>query len=78
MKTMNMNENCVAELIPVDYAVNALIVTAWAVATKRVQMQYRRSTIYNYHSSWDTDITSRQYMKLVIKYGKQVPSLRSV
>lgn len=35
MRTMNMDKNCVAELIPADYTVNALIVIAWAVATKR-------------------------------------------
>lgn len=35
LRTMNMDKSCTAELIPADYTVNALIVTAWAVATKR-------------------------------------------
>lgn len=35
IRTMNIDENCTAELIPADLTVNALIATAWEVANKK-------------------------------------------
>lgn len=35
IRTMNMDKQCTAELIPADYTVNALIATAWDVANNK-------------------------------------------
>ncbi|CAK9831261.1 Fatty acyl-CoA reductase wat [Anthophora retusa] len=78
LRTINMDKNCVAELIPADYTINALVVTASAVATKRFRTITNDPPICNYHSSWDTAITWGQYMNLAVKYGRQVPSMRTV
>ncbi|XP_076391889.1 fatty acyl-CoA reductase wat-like isoform X2 [Megachile rotundata] len=76
LRTMNMDKDRVTEMVPADYTVNALIVTAWAVATKHCRDN--DPPIYNYHSSWGTAITWGQYMDLAVKHGRQAPSVRSV
>ena len=35
IRTLNIDEDCTAELVPVDFTVNALIATAWDVANKK-------------------------------------------
>ncbi|XP_043266220.1 fatty acyl-CoA reductase wat-like [Colletes gigas] len=78
LRTMNMDKDCIAELVPADYTVNALIVAAWTVATKYSKGQTNDPPIYNYHSSWGNGITWGQYMNLAMKHGKEIPSVRSV
>lgn len=34
--------------------------------------------IYNYHSSWTNSLTWGQYIDLAFKYGKRIPSSRSI
>ncbi|XP_058793398.1 fatty acyl-CoA reductase wat-like [Phymastichus coffea] len=76
IRTMNMDGECVAELIPADLTVNALIATAWDVANSKNEDS--DPPIYNYHSSWSKGLTWRKYVDLAYKYGTKKPSIRSI
>ncbi|XP_076632053.1 fatty acyl-CoA reductase wat-like [Colletes latitarsis] len=78
LRTMNMDKDCIAEIIPADYTVNALIVAGWEVATKYSKGQTNDPPIYNYLSSWNTNITWAQYIDLGLQHGKEIPSIRSI
>ncbi|XP_024936806.1 fatty acyl-CoA reductase wat isoform X2 [Cephus cinctus] len=76
IRTLNIDPDCTAELVPVDYSVNALIATAWDVANNK--NNEANPPIYNYYSSSSENVTWGQYINLAMKYGKTMPSLRSM
>ncbi|KAL7300983.1 hypothetical protein TKK_0006260 [Trichogramma kaykai] len=79
VRTLYVDPECTAELVPVDLTVNALISTAWDVArsksTAEPNVEYPK--IYNYASTWDEPLTWGKYMDLAFKYGNMKPSKKA-
>uniref|UniRef100_A0A0C9PMV0 Fatty acyl-CoA reductase n=1 Tax=Fopius arisanus TaxID=64838 RepID=A0A0C9PMV0_9HYME len=76
IRTLQINKNCTAEIVPVDYTVNALISTAWDVANNKNEAA--DPPIYNYYSSWNNGISWGDYMELSMKYGMKMPAVRTL
>ncbi|XP_066584285.1 fatty acyl-CoA reductase wat-like [Prorops nasuta] len=76
IRTMNVDKNCIAELIPADLTVNALIATAWNVANNKNEAA--EPPIFNYYSTWNRAFTWSEYMNLAMKYGRRTPTTRSI
>ncbi|XP_012265217.2 fatty acyl-CoA reductase wat-like [Athalia rosae] len=77
IRTLNVNSDCVAEVIPVDLTVNALIATAWDVANgKNVASD---PPIYNYVATWENKgLTWGEYNDYALEFGTRTPSIRSI
>lgn len=70
------DKNINANIVPVDMTVNALIVSAYDVATKKAQQQFEAPfeiPIYNYVSSVQNPLTWGVFTDLNIAYGFDYP-----
>ncbi|XP_033210915.1 fatty acyl-CoA reductase wat-like isoform X2 [Belonocnema kinseyi] len=76
LRVVQADNSIRAELVPADFTVNALIASGWDVANKKNEND--DPLIYNYCSSWNSTISFEQYWNLALKYGKQIPSVKSV
>ncbi|XP_012270707.1 fatty acyl-CoA reductase wat-like [Orussus abietinus] len=76
IRAWKMDDNCTAELVPVDLTVNALIACAWDIAHSK--NEDANPPIYNYVAAWNKSLTWGKYVQLAFETGKHVPSMRSV
>ncbi|XP_044013795.1 uncharacterized protein LOC122856167 [Aphidius gifuensis] len=76
IRTLNIDKNCTAELVPVDYTVNALVASAWDIVNKKNEAA--DPPIYNYNSTWNNKITWGEYIDFAFEYGKKIPSIKSI
>ncbi|KAK2586496.1 hypothetical protein KPH14_011394 [Odynerus spinipes] len=77
IRVIQLDVHKTAQIIPVDLTVNALIAIAWDIANKKEKGD-TEAPIYNYHSSWTNRITWKLYTDLAFKFGKQIPSVKSI
>ncbi|CAH0389540.1 unnamed protein product [Bemisia tabaci] len=77
MRTSLTDPTKVADIIPVDYCVNAMISLAWDVATNRNEDSLD-IPVYNYVSSCDNPITWGDYVHYNMKYGTAMPCSRAI
>ncbi|KAK9500161.1 hypothetical protein O3M35_001474 [Rhynocoris fuscipes] len=72
--TLHADIECIANLVPVDMTVAALITSA----AEKIESQKRGSTLYNYVSSGDKPLKWREFKRLIEKHGDAVPPIRAV
>ncbi|XP_015586610.1 fatty acyl-CoA reductase wat isoform X2 [Cephus cinctus] len=77
LRTLYCDANINANIVPVDLAVNALIVSAWDVATQ-TNKRDDDMLIYNYVSSVEAPLTWGDYCETNLKYGHQYPLSNSI
>ncbi|CRL00357.1 CLUMA_CG013629, isoform A [Clunio marinus] len=79
LRTMHCNKNINANIVPVDMTVNALIVSAYDVATKKGLQNVETNEkpyeipIYNYVSSVQNPLTWGKFTDLNVKHGFKYP-----
>ncbi|KDR07123.1 fatty acyl-CoA reductase wat-like [Zootermopsis nevadensis] len=78
IKTLHGDAGVNADIVPVDMAVNAVIVSAWEVANKPRAHTADEIPLYNYVSSVQKPLTWGQFMDKVSRYGIHVPTVRTV
>ncbi|PNF42320.1 Fatty acyl-CoA reductase wat [Cryptotermes secundus] len=78
IRTVHIDGDKVANIVPVDMAVNALIVSAWEVANKPRAQSGDEIPVYNYVSSVQRPLTWEQFMEKSSRHGKKVPPMRGV
>ncbi|XP_034248660.1 fatty acyl-CoA reductase wat-like [Thrips palmi] len=81
MHTLNAGKKCIADLVPVDMAVNALLVAAWETATASTEVrssQPGKVPIYNYVSSVENRLTWGTFMALTSKWGWITPAQQAI
>ncbi|KAJ9576068.1 hypothetical protein L9F63_007033, partial [Diploptera punctata] len=77
IRTLILNKNAVADLVPSDMTVNALISSAWDVYNRK-RCGEEDIPIYNYVSSKENPIKWDEYIKMNSKHCWNVPFCRSV
>lgn len=65
-----------AELVPVDMCVNALLASAWDVASAATA--YDEPPVYNYVASPQNSITWKEYCDYSIRHGSKMPMHKSI
>ncbi|XP_066991212.2 fatty acyl-CoA reductase wat [Anabrus simplex] len=86
LKTLNCNEKCIANIVPVDMAVNALIASVWDIACNNNNNNNKNNNkgdkttvpIYNYVSSCDQPLSWGEFMNLAMTHGMAIPTIRSI
>jgi len=73
LHSLHCEENNVAEIVPVDLVVNAMIASAYKNINKTTKLP-----IYNYVSSCENSLTWKNFMHLSSAYGCQVPTIQSI
>ncbi|XP_044014386.1 fatty acyl-CoA reductase wat-like [Aphidius gifuensis] len=77
LKTALADPNVKANLVPVDYTVNALIACAWDIATQTTRRN-DDMLIYNYVSTNDAPVTWNEFsVNYCLKYGHEYPVLQT-
>ena len=78
--TLNADPEKIADLVPVDYAVNALLAAAWETANTTPEERSAQGgvTVYNYVSSVENPLVWGKFMELTRKWGLQFPSNQAV
>ncbi|XP_033211429.1 fatty acyl-CoA reductase wat-like [Belonocnema kinseyi] len=74
LKTMHTDGSLVAELVPADLTINAIIVSAWDVALNNDTKN--EPFIYNYCSTWNTSITWQKWLDMGLKY--EIPTVKCI
>lgn len=80
---MHCDPDAIANIIPVDTTVNALICMAWEVAKKHEENKYEKVVlnkvpIYNYVSTKDNSLSWDRFMYLCSANGLRFPSIKSM
>ena len=70
LRHLYCNANSIADIIPVDLAINLMIAVVWFTATKRP----KNILVYNFTSGTSNPITWGQMITLGIKYSVKHPS----
>nr|CAH7761030.1 unnamed protein product [Callosobruchus chinensis] len=78
LKVLYCDEDCVANLVPVDMVVNSIIATGWEIGTEFQKTKTNDIKIYNYESSNDNPITWKNYMAKSYQYGINTPSAKAI
>lgn len=81
MHTLQAGKDRIADLVPVDMAVNALLAAAWETASMTPEQRAVQADgvpIYNYVSSVQNPLDWRTFMSLTSKWGLQMPPARAV
>ncbi|XP_069691430.1 fatty acyl-CoA reductase wat-like [Periplaneta americana] len=78
MRTLHCDLKKVANLVPVDMTINALIVSAWDVAKKPRAESCDDIPIYNYVSSVQKPLTWEEFMEKTSRFGFSVPPAQAV
>ncbi|XP_026464679.1 fatty acyl-CoA reductase wat-like, partial [Ctenocephalides felis] len=74
IRTMHMDRQVAANVVPVDMCVNAILACAWDMGMNR----YDEVPVYNYVSSTRNRMTWGTYMDYYQIYGRMKPSSRAV
>ncbi|KAJ9594172.1 hypothetical protein L9F63_014428, partial [Diploptera punctata] len=77
IKTLHCDASRIANIVPVDMAVNALIASAWEVGNKTRPENGDDIPIYNYVSSVQKPITWGEFMEKGSRHGIEVPTVRA-
>ncbi|XP_043286437.1 fatty acyl-CoA reductase wat-like [Venturia canescens] len=72
LKTMYCRHSVQANIVPVDFTVNALIVSAWDVASQP-QRRAENMLIYNYVSTLENSITWKDYKDINLIHASEFP-----
>ncbi|XP_028039281.1 fatty acyl-CoA reductase wat-like [Bombyx mandarina] len=78
LRTMYMDLEKVADMVPVDYTVNAILVSAWHTAKNFKENQTSHIPIYNYVSGAQNPIKWGEFIDLNRKYGIDKPTTKAV
>ncbi|XP_061381465.1 fatty acyl-CoA reductase wat-like isoform X2 [Danaus plexippus] len=78
LRTMYMDLNKVADMVPVDLCVNAIIVSAYHTAKNFKENQTSNIPIYNFVSGAQSPVTWRQFIEYNMKYGFHNPTTKAV
>lgn len=78
LRTMYMDVEKVADLVPVDLTVNAMLATAWYTAKNFKENQTSDIPIYNYVSGAQNPLTWKNFIDLNKKYGIDKPTTKAV
>lgn len=78
LRTLHADPKSIANIVPVDMCVSALICSAWDVASRTYDRIPENVPIYNYVSSVDNPITWDEYCMINIVYGNHYPFNNSV
>ncbi|KAK4877896.1 hypothetical protein RN001_010402 [Aquatica leii] len=73
VRTMHVNKECLADIIPADYVISCTVAAAWSVGTKDATPE-PRVPIFNCVTSVEKPINWKNWMKYSEKHLKQVPS----
>lgn len=84
IRTIECNPNKVADLVPVDMTVNALIACAWTTARKTMELTknnvktVEEPKVFNYVSGPRQPITWREFLITNKKYGMSYPTMKCI
>lgn len=79
MKFVCVDPEAIANVVPVDYTVNALLACAWDVANKQKKNQTTDDMmIYNYVSTTENPIKWSEYLTVCLHYGREFPIKQSI
>lgn len=78
LRTMYMDESKVADMIPVDLCVNAILASAWYTAKNYKENQTSNIPIYNFVSGVQNPITWGDFIERNRKYGINKPTTKAV
>ncbi|XP_008549791.1 fatty acyl-CoA reductase wat [Microplitis demolitor] len=77
LRSIRINRDVYANMVPVDYTVNAILASAWDVATQP-DKRGENMLIYNYISTVENPITWGFYIDNCLTYGRDFPLKQSV
>ncbi|XP_001946150.2 fatty acyl-CoA reductase wat [Acyrthosiphon pisum] len=80
LRTIQLDKNKMADIIPVDYTVNALISVMWDTVNRHRHSNQMNKVpkIYNYVSSVESPLTWGKYIKEMQENYFDIPPLRSI
>ncbi|CAH2056210.1 unnamed protein product, partial [Iphiclides podalirius] len=78
IRTMYMEVDKVADMVPVDLAVNAILASTWHTAKHFKENQTSDIPIYNYVSGAQNPITWGRFIELNRKNGMDKPTMKAV
>ncbi|CAG4949291.1 unnamed protein product [Parnassius apollo] len=78
IRTMYMELDKVADMVPVDLTVNAILASAWYTAKHFKENQTSNIPIYNYVSGPQNPITWGNFIELNRKHGMDKPTTKAV
>nr|QLI61993.1 fatty acyl-CoA reductase 3 [Streltzoviella insularis] len=78
LRTMYMNVNKVADMVPVDLVVNAILASAWYTAKHFKENQTSNIPIYNFVSGARNPVTWSRFIEINHKHGIDKPTTKAV
>ncbi|XP_045458029.1 fatty acyl-CoA reductase wat-like [Melitaea cinxia] len=78
LRTMYMDLNKVADMVPVDLTVNAIIASTYHTANDFKENQTSHIPIYNFVSGSQNPITWSKFIEFNRHYGVQTPTIKAV
>ncbi|XP_052749017.1 fatty acyl-CoA reductase wat-like isoform X2 [Galleria mellonella] len=78
LRTMYIDMNKVADMVPVDLTVNAILASAWYTAKNFKENQTSDIPIYNFVSGAQNPCTWGTFVELNRKYGLDIPTIKAV
>lgn len=78
LRTMYLDLNKVADMVPVDLTVNAIIASTYHTANNFKENQTSDIPIYNFVSGSQNPITWRKFIEFNRHYGLQTPTMKAV
>ncbi|XP_026483465.2 fatty acyl-CoA reductase wat-like [Vanessa tameamea] len=78
LRTMYMDVNKVADMVPVDLTVNAIIASTYHTANNFKENQTSDIPVYNFVSGAQNPITWGQFIEFNRKYGIETPTIKAV
>ncbi|XP_060808981.1 fatty acyl-CoA reductase wat-like [Amyelois transitella] len=78
LRTMYMDLNKVADMVPVDLTVNAILASAWYTAKNFKENQTSDIPIYNFVSGAQNPINWGHFIEVNRKYGTDKPTTKAV
>nr|ARD71195.1 fatty acyl reductase [Spodoptera exigua] len=78
LRTMYMDQEKVADMVPVDLCVNAILASAWHTAKNYKENQTSHIPIYNFVSGAQNPLTWGEFIERNRKYGIDKPTTKAV
>ncbi|XP_035456025.2 fatty acyl-CoA reductase wat [Spodoptera frugiperda] len=78
LRTMYMDQEKVADMVPVDLCVNAILASAWYTARNYKENQTSHIPIYNFVSGAQNPLTWGEFIARNRKYGIDKPTTKAV
>ncbi|CAH1642311.1 unnamed protein product [Spodoptera littoralis] len=78
LRTMYMDQEKVADMVPVDLCVNAILASAWHTAKNYKENQTSHIPIYNYVSGAQNPLTWGEFIERNRRYGIDKPTTKAV